>query len=107
MPGARKLQLSGDSGQTLDVIVRLNGKPWNGSKFVDYSDADYATYVLPMTEQDTTGFYEALFPIGISPGRYHLTFSQRIDPATPSPTDTIIYQALLTWDGNYLVADGK
>lgn len=91
---------SGQSGLTAYAFIRdSSGNIWNGSSFVSFNVANWATYAISMTEQTSSGFYSGAFPSSISQGRYYLSIHfQRT--GSPTAGDEVIGQGSLNWDGS-------
>lgn len=74
------------------VINDLAGKRWNGTAFETFNGANWSNYVIALTEDRSgangTGYYKAVFPAAIVPGRYTFTFYQQAggSPAFGDPT---------------------
>lgn len=90
---------AGQSGLTSYAFVRdETGAIWNGSSFVAFNSANWATYALSMTEQTSSGFYSVAFPVSISQGRYYVAIHAAIS-GTPAVLDDVIGQGSVNWDG--------
>ena len=91
---------SGQSGLTAYAFLRdSTGAIWNGSSFVSFNVANWATYVLSMTEQPSSGFYSCAFPSAISQGRYYIAIHAQIS-GSPAALDDVIGQGSANWDGS-------
>lgn len=91
---------SGQYGLTVYAFLRdSTGAIWNGSSFVSYNEANWATYALSMTEQASSGFYSVAFPVAVSSGRYYLTIHAAIT-GSPATKDDVIGQGSINWDGS-------
>lgn len=98
MAGELTVQL--ETGLTINAILSNGDRTqrWNGSGFVNISsiaDADWATGIIPCTEQQTddgtdTGFYVGDWPSNvIIDDDYLITFFS----GTPSPGDRSVAEA--------------
>jgi hypothetical protein len=75
------------------------GRAWNGSSFVAYATADYATYAVALAEQGTaSGYYTATMPTVID-GVYYVSVHQRAG-VSPAESDTRIGLGEIDWDGS-------
>lgn len=94
------ITVGGQKGLTTYAFVRdSTGAIWNGSSFVSYNAANWATYVVSMTEQTSSGFYTGTFPASISAGRYYITVHAQIG-GSPAAGDEVIGQGSINWDGS-------
>ena len=85
------------SGVTLKAIVRdLNGLVANGSGLEAYNVSNYATYLVPMSEQVPTGYFTAAFPSYLTRGKY--TFS--VHQGSGNPGDLAVDQGSIDWNGS-------
>lgn len=84
------------SGVMLKAIVRdLAGLVANGSGLESYNSANYATYIIPMSEQSPTGFFSCAFPSYLARGKY--TFS--IHQGTGVAGDLAVDKGEIDWNG--------
>lgn len=61
------IQVVASQGQTVYVFIwNALGQIWNGSAFVTYVEANWATYAITATEQAGSGSYFATIPVGIT-----------------------------------------
>jgi len=91
------------SSTTIYAVIRDSQTAylWNGTSLVPFNSSNYATYVVPMAEQGTTGFYVAATPSGLPVGLY--TYS--VHQGTGIMGDTSVDNGILDWDGtaeNYI-----
>lgn len=90
------------SGVTLNAIVRNSaGLVANGSGVEAYNVANYATYLIPMSEQVPTGYFKASFPSYLPAGIYSFSVHQ----GAGDPGDLAVDKGSLDWSGsseNYL-----
>lgn len=85
------------SGVTLKAIVRdVAGLVANGSGLESYNSANYATYLIPMSEQVPTGYFSCAFPSYLARGKY--TFS--IHQGTGVAGDLAVDQGSIDWNGS-------
>ena len=84
------------------VILDGTTQAWNGSAFETLANANWTTYDVAMTEEDTTGVYSAVFPAGITTiaGYSILVFQQA--GGSPASTDTYSAGSNAFWDGTTL-----
>lgn len=93
------ITVGGQQGLTVYAFLRdSTGAIWNGSSFVAYNSANWATYVLAMTEQTSSGFYSVAFPSSVSQGRYYVNVHAQIG-GSPAAGDEVIGQGSVNWDG--------
>jgi len=75
------------------VINDQLGKRWNGTAFEVFNGANWSNYVNALTEDrysgNGTGYYKAVFPSTIVPGRYTFTFYQQLG-GSPALGDIVI-----------------
>ena len=84
------------SGVTLKAIVRdINGLVANGSGLEAYNSANYATYIIPMSEQVPTGYFSCAFPSYLPRGKY--TFS--VHQGTGVAGDLAVDKGFIDWNG--------
>lgn len=82
-------EASGQSGSTLYGIIRNSaGQVWNGAAFEAFNSSNWSTYVVSMSEQSPTGYYNATFPAAIAGGKYSIVVHRR-DGGSPATSDTI------------------
>lgn len=63
------------SGQSLSVTIHdSSAQLWNGAAFEAFNSANWATYLVALTEQGTSGYYKGNFPAGIAAGKYSYVF---------------------------------
>ena len=60
------------SGTLYARVKNKAGLWWNGSSFEEFSSANYANYVIAMTEEGNSNEYVADFPAGITAGRTNI-----------------------------------
>jgi hypothetical protein len=74
------------TGSSASAIIRSPlGQLWNGSAFENWLDAHYATYLMALSEQGTSGYFAADFPAAIlSGGTYTIEYVYRAQGSTPS-----------------------
>jgi len=88
----------GRTGETLYFHVRdSSGNIWNGSAFEAYAKANWATYDITLTEQDTSGVYTGTFP-AVSAGSYFIVSFQQVGSA-PAPGDPAVGSKSGYWQG--------
>lgn len=86
------------TGQTLySVVHNFSGQLWNtsGVAFENYNSAHWANYVISLTEQSPTGYYNAAFPTSIGAGKYTEVFYQ----GSGATTDPVIGSGSIYWNG--------
>jgi hypothetical protein len=90
------------SGLSVYAVIRdSSGQVWNGSTFAAYNSANWATYVVSLTEQTGSGYYLAAFPSAIVSGIYSFTVHQ----GSGVLGDIAIDRGSIDWNGttqNYL-----
>lgn len=80
------------------VLGRSDGQVWNGGGYESPLTANWATYALTVTEQDTTQFYYGTFPGGQPAGLYDYYMFLQVG-AGPAVTDPLVAQGRIDWDG--------
>lgn len=84
----------------LYAVLMINFQAYNGSAFEDMLTANWNGYDLPLTEQDSTGYYYADMPAGLPAGLYSYVLYQRVG-VTPAPTDNRFGgPAVIEWSGS-------
>lgn len=92
------LELISQSGQTVYATVHdSTGKLANGVSTEVYNGSNWATYVVALTEQGTTGYYLGTFPSYLTAGKYTLVFYQQ--PGSPAVGDPVIGSGSCYFDG--------
>jgi hypothetical protein len=94
-----QIQVDGLTGQTVYSLVRnALGAIWNGTAFVTYVTANYATYPIAMTEQGShSGYYAGTFPT-VAAGEYEVVAKQQAG-GSPAETDATVGNGTIVWDG--------
>lgn len=102
---ADKIQIAyGLSGKTLDAIIRAkDATVWDGTTLVTYVSANYTSYVIPLTESGTSGFYSVDVPSSLPAGYYNVEISERVISGTPAETDGIAGNGDLSWNGTAII----
>lgn len=88
------------------VLLNENAQPWNGTTFdATPTTAEWASYVVALTEWSTTGLYRATMPAGIvTPGTYQVLVYKRLGGVgTEAPTDPVVWSGELAWSGSVVV----
>ena len=88
------------------VLLNENAQPWNGTTFdATPTTAEWASYVVALTEWSTTGLYRATMPAGIvTPGTYQVLVYKRLGGVgTEAPTDPVVWSGELAWSGSAVV----
>lgn len=96
---SREISGVSPSGTLYARIKNSSGLWWNGSSFEVYSSANYANYIITMTEEGNSGEYTADFPTAITgsgtyPYRVHRTLS------TPAEGDPVVNTGSVDWTGS-------
>lgn len=96
---ANEIRAKNKSGLTVYALLirAVDGKIWNGTSFVSLLNANWSTYVIPMTEQGSTGIYFGNMP-SVGSGLYDAWVYQRVS-GTPASSDFLVGQASIDWDG--------
>lgn len=96
---ANEIRAKNKSGLTVYALLirAVDGKIWNGTSFVSLLNANWSTYVIPMTEQGAAGIYFGNMP-SVGSGLYDAWVYQRVG-GTPASSDFLIGQASIDWDG--------
>ncbi len=85
------------SGVSLYAIVRdLSGQVANGSGLEAYNVANYATYIVLMSEQVPTGYFKAAFPSYLLRGKYSFSVHQGAGAAG----DLAVDKGSIDWNGS-------
>jgi len=85
------------SGVSVYAIVRdLNAQVANGTTIEAYNSANYATYVVPMSEQVPTGYFSASFPSYLPAGKYTYSVHQGAGVAGDQAVDS----GFIDWSGS-------
>lgn len=101
---ANELQTRAPADATVYAVVYdADGKPWNGSAFVNFVDADKPSYAVATVEEGTSsGYYVGNFPVLItSAALYGVEFFLRIG-LSASVADTFVAGGTLAWTGTAL-----
>lgn len=96
---AKEISGVSPSGTLYARVKNSAGLWWNGSSFEAYVSANYANYVITMTEEGNSGEYVANFPSGITssgsyPYRVHRTLT------TPAEGDPVVNTGTVDWTGS-------
>lgn len=101
-----EIQARYSTGKTVYAIIRglsnNTGKVWNTATpgFETYNTANFANYVISMTEQGSaSGFYTGNFPSAIPPGSYSV-IAQAQTGGSPAETDTFVAGGNIEWNGS-------
>lgn len=101
---AKEIFLMGaDPAGTYDVVIFLASNPtqvYNGSGFVTYTSANYATYARPLTQVGATGNFYADFPSTLAPDIYILDYRQRTVSGTAAESDSNAGGEVFEWRGS-------
>lgn len=101
---ANEIEVSYLTAKTVYSLVRNSvGQIWNGATFEAYATANYANYVVQMTEQGTaSAFYTGTFPPAIGAGVYNIVAHVQIGGA-PLETDPTVGAGDLEWSGTIVL----
>ena len=96
--------LFGQTGFTAYSHIRKtsDGTVWNGSSFVSWNAANWATYAVSLTEQTSSGYYQGTFPAGITDDDSYFISTYGQEGGSPAVGDTPIGQDLYKFDGTNL-----
>lgn len=105
---ANELYISSSATITPYVILRRksDGKVWNGSSFVTFTNADVASYDLLLNSQGGD-FWTLDFPSGITAAGWYVAIYYDRAGATPAITDTKLREVELYWGGVATSAGGS
>lgn len=93
------IEVATQSGAIVYAFIRdSTAKIWNGSAFVVYNQADWATYAVAMTEQAGSGYFSGVFPAAIAAGKYSIVIHQQ-NGGSPAAGDSAIGEGTIYWDG--------
>ncbi len=95
-----ELQADYVPGKNVYFLLRNSvGQVWNGSSFVTYVTANYATYFLTATEQGTaSGYYTADMP-GANAGLFYMVAKERLG-GSPAESDFTVGTGTILWNGS-------
>lgn len=79
-------------------LRNLAGAVWNGSAFVAWNVANWATYALALTEQTGSGFFTANMPAGLAAGIYSVNYYRQAG-ASPAQGDFELPAVWFEWNG--------
>ena len=101
---ANEIEVSYIAAKTVYSLVRNSiGQIWNGATFEAYATANYANYVVQMTEQGTaSAFYTGTFPAAIGAGVYNIVAHVQIG-GSPLETDPTVGVGDLEWSGTIVL----
>lgn len=86
------LKCNSQSGQAIYAVIHDSaGKYWNGSAFEAFNSANWATYLVLLTEDGTTGYYKAAFPVAIAAGYYDYIYYASTTYGDPNIGGSTIY----------------
>jgi hypothetical protein len=73
-------------GRIVNVVIHYNGQVWNKDTeaFVDYDQADWAHYAMPMSEQTSSGYYFLEYPSAIPEGTLSTEVMYQQNSASPT-----------------------
>lgn len=100
---AREIRGVADSGTLYARIFNTAGLWWNGATFEAYASANYASYVVTMTEQGTSGVYVADFPALITTGGTYEFYIHGQSGVSPAEGDIVVGTGKLDWNGTTTV----
>lgn len=88
------IQVVSATGQSVYIFIYNSlGQIWNGSSFVTFSVASWASYAIATVEQTSSGSYIAQMPVGITtPGDYTYIAYIELNAPTPTAGDTPVSQ---------------
>lgn len=90
------------TGSSVHAIIRNSvAQPWNGTAFEVWNDAHYASYLVTLTEQGTSGFFAGSIPVGINEPDT-LTIEIYSGPGTLG-SDTYLTGGTLEWSGSSVI----
>ncbi len=101
---ANEILFNFTSSQTVYFLIwnRIS-QVWNGSAFVTYVTANYATYTNSAIEQGTaSSMYAGTFPPTIIPGIYSVVAHKQV-AGSPAETDPVIATGNVEWNGTALL----
>lgn len=103
---ARELAAQFPTGSTLyAVLLNASLQPWNGAAFdATPTTAEWATYVIAMTEDSTLGHYVGTMP-AVAAGLYSYHVRKRVGGVgTEAPTDPVVWVGDLHWSGTAILS---
>lgn len=94
----------GETGNTVYSFIRKasDGTIWDGASFVSYNVANWTSYAVSMTEQTSSGFYSATFPVGIVDDDFYHIANYYQSGGSPAAGDTGFGQDSYKFDGTNL-----
>ena len=99
---AYDLETRTTTGSNVHAIIRnSSAQVWSVSavSYVAWVDANWAQYLVPLTEQGTSGFYYGSVPSGITQADA-LSVEIWSGPGTSESSDTFITGGTLIWTGS-------
>ena len=102
-----EIQLSDETGKTIYVeVFDQQARTWNTSgagAFESYQTANFASYVISLTELGTaSAYYAGNFPSAIPPGIYNI-LAKRQQGGSPLETDPTIATGDINWNGTSVI----
>src|ERR1700722_3472514 len=90
------------SGQSVYATITNNmAMVWNGTTFVNYTDADIYQYAIDLTERSNSGFYYGNVPSAIPAGNYFIEFFVN---GHEYQLDALIAGGDLEWNGSVVIS---
>lgn len=106
---AKELQTRAATGSTVYAIVRSpSAQPWNTLTlaFENWTNGNYAHYVISCTEEGTSGFFSADFPVAITiGGTFAVEFFVQAGGSPSESADTFNAGGQIQWDGSAEAGD--
>ena len=88
------------TGSTLYArIINRAGQWWQGAIFENYASVDYASYVIPLTEQGASGVFVADFPAGITTAGVYEYYVHLQSGGSPAEGDAVTVAGRIEWSG--------
>lgn len=95
------------SGETVYALVfNASNQIWNGSAFETYTAANYANYLVTMTEVGSTGIYIGSFPSSITTGGTYRIYVKKIASGSAAQDDGTVTTVRVDWTGTTVVTPG-
>jgi hypothetical protein len=87
-------------GSIVYAHILRGAQIWNGTTFISYSSAAYASYTIALTEQGSSGVFVGDFPVAITSADTYDVFYYLMEGAAPAEGDRIISTGSVQWSGS-------
>jgi len=94
------ISASSVTGNVLYAMVRnVAEQVWNGSAFETFNAAHWATYVIPLTEDASSGYYVGTMPATIPAQTVTLLIYMALNGVSAAAGDDLLGTETKTWSG--------